>query len=252
MARDAFEKALNYARYGYRIHYMNKRTLGWIFLALGLACGVSFLALGNVAPLPVLIALKLAPTFLMCAWMLVNGIDRIDAWIFAGIVFSGLCDLFMALPGETFTLFGMASNTIGLVLYLVYFVRSDPSLDIFRLIPFVLVLGVFYAFLYPHLGSNALPVLAYTILYAAFLWRAAARLGDPDIGRLSQLVCFGGSVILAASDCVLALSLFGAVPESPALHVTVMALWWGGLFALMHTADIKTKARKARASPAGR
>lgn len=226
---------------------MKQRTLGFVFFAIGAVCGISFLFLPEPSPLPLSIALKLAPTVLMCAWMLVKGIDSVDLFIFIGLVFSLLCDFFMALPNkERFTLFGMGSNALGLVFYTAYFIRTDPSLDIRRLIPPAALMGLFFLIMNPNLAGNRWPVLGYCVLYAVFLWRASARIGDPDIDPSAQLTSYAGSMVLAGSDCVLGLTVFGLVPEHPVIHGSVMVLWWTGLVLLMATADIKASVRKAK------
>lgn len=228
---------------------MKERTLGLIFLAVGAACGVSFILLPEGAPLAAELALKLAPTVLMCAWMLVKGVDAVDIFILVGLVFSLLCDLFMALPdSERFTLFGMGSNALGLIFYTAYFIRTDPSLDIKRLIPPSVLMGIFFLIMNPNLAANRWPVLGYCVLYAVFLWRASARIGDPDIDPAAQIASYAGSMILAGSDCVLGLTVFGLVPEHPAIHASVMVLWWTGLVLLMATADIKTAVRRVKAA----
>lgn len=222
---------------------MKQRTLGYFFLSVGLACAVSYILFGSRMPLGAEIGFKIAPTAVMCAWMLVKKVDRTDVFILIGLVFSMLCDFFMALPDAgRYTLFGMASNALGLVFYTAYFVRSDPSLDMPRLLPPAFLLAVFFWIISPNLGDNRWPTLGYCALYAVFLWRAAARIGDPDIDRGAQIASYAGSMALAISDCVLALTVFGLVGAHPVLHGAVMVLWWTGLVLLMVTADIKTEA----------
>ena len=44
----------------------------------------------------------------------------------------------------------MGSNMLALVLYTVYFVRSDPGLDLRRLFPPALLMAVFFLILNPN------------------------------------------------------------------------------------------------------
>lgn len=231
---------------------MKQRTLGFGFLAVGLACAVSYIAFGAGLPLAAEIGLKVAPTVLMCAWMLVKKVDSTDVFILIGLAFSMLCDFFMALPDSgRYTVFGMASNALGLVFYTIYFVRTDSSSDLLRFIPPAFLMAMFFWIISPNLAENRWPTLGYCVLYAVFLWRAASRIGDPDIGRNAQIASYAGSMALALSDCVLSLTVFGLVSAHPAIHGAVMVLWWGGLVLLTVTADIKTSAARGRESPPG-
>lgn len=230
---------------------MKEKTVSVVMLALGALSGLCFLAFRETAPLPVAVILKMTPTLLMCAWMIIRKIDRINWPILVGLLLSVMCDFFMELKGEAFVTAGMGCNMAALVFYTIYFVRSDPSLDLWRIFPFIAIMGVFYAVLFKHLGPNTIPTAIYCVLYIVFLWRASARLGEEDISLASQIVCFAGSLSIAASDCLLGLTLFGVLAYSLPVYAAVMAMWWTGLLLLMVTAEMKKQVilRKADNGP---
>lgn len=213
-----------------------KKIYSKVLLITGILSALLYIFLHNRVSVPLLMVLKTIPTINMCLWMLSKKLDKYRIFIFIGIVLSMLCDVFMLLNMVTV---GMLFNMIALVFYTIYFVRSDPSLDLLRVIPFTVILTLFYIILYPNLAENTIPVLIYCILYTIFLWRSSARIGEEHISPKSQWVCFIGCVLLAGSDFLLSLMLFSLIPHSDLLYSIVMVCWWSGLFALMLTAELK-------------
>ena len=220
---------------------MIKKSESVVLLALGVVSAISFLRFQGTILLPVEIVLKIIPTISMCVWMLINKLDKISWPIFVGLIFSLLCDISMSLTGTIFITAGIGCNMLALIFFTVYFIRSDPSLDLVRIIPFAIIMGILFGILYNHLGVNKLPVLAYCLLYIVFLWRASARLGDKDISKRSQLICFFGSLIIAASDSFLSMVLFGVMTKTILLQIIIMCMWWTGLVLLMVTAELKKR-----------
>lgn len=217
---------------------MTKKGTSLVFLGVGVASALAYLLMKDL-PLYVIILLKVGPTFMMCAWLLVRKIDRTNWTILVGLVFSMLCDIAMALPGDAFLIAGIVSNMLALIFYTVYYVRSDNSLDLERIVPPAIVIGVLYFVLFDWLGGFWIPVLVYCLIYIAFMWRSSARLGDPDISVRSQNVCFLGSVLITVSDSLLSLLIFKVIPDKPKYGAMVMVLWWSGLLMLMLTAEMK-------------
>ena len=217
---------------------MKYRGLSLGFFLIGAASAVAYLLLKEL-PLYLIIALKVGPTLMMCAWLLLQRVDKSNWAILVGLVFSLLCDVSMALTGDVFLIAGIVSNMLALIFYTVYYVRSDASLDLERVVPPAVVIGVLYFVLYDWLGGFWLPVLVYCLIYIAFMWRSSARLGDPDISVRSQNVCFLGSVLITVSDSLLSLLIFKVIPDKPKYSVMVMILWWSGLLMLMLTAEMK-------------
>jgi len=126
------------------------------------------------------------------------------ALVVAGLVFSLAGDVFLMLPSDRFVA-GLASFLVGHLLYIAAFAGAgcfEPR----ALLPFLLVGGVVYVRLYPHVGALRFPVLAYVAAIAVMAWLATARwLG---VGQLGSLLACIGAVLFVASDAALAVNRF--------------------------------------------
>ena len=227
------------------------KLASFVMLVVGIVSGALYLFFGNDVSLGLRIALKIIPTLMMCCWLIMMKIEKINWPIFVGLIFSMLCDVAMTLSGQLFLAGGIAANMLGLIFYIVYFIKTDHSLDLIRLVPGFIIIGVLYFVLFDYLGAFKIPVLIYCVIYTIFMWRATARLGDRTISKLSQYVCFIGSILVTVSDCLLSLLIFAVIPSKNKYSAMVMFLWWIGLLMLMLTAEIKRRnMRKASAAPA--
>jgi len=225
-------------------------VLELVLIVLGLASGLGFLAFRPELPMPIRVFLKILPLALMAVWMLSRRVDRHNGAIFVGLLFALAGDVAMEFSDPTITLVGIVLNMLALVAYTVYFVQSDPSLDLWRVLPFLVVIGGLYLVLVPTLGAFRIPVGVYCLLYVLFLWRSSARLGDPTITVASQWVCFVGCLIITASDALLGMAMFQSpVPAWDSYYLS-MALWWTGQLMMTVTAEIREKVLRQRRAAA--
>ncbi len=218
---------------------MNNRIMSVLLFCIGLASAVVFIVCRHTLPLYVTVILKMIPTLMMALWLLVQKIDKANVMVFVGLLLAMVGDLFMELPGETFLMIGIVVNTLAIISFTLYFYFSDRSGDWVRLIPVVIVMGVFYIILFDYLAELRIPVLVYCIIHTLFLWRSSARFGEAHISPTAQYVCFIGCVSVTISDFLLSLTIFGVLPDKELYAVADMILWWGGLFMLMITAEIR-------------
>jgi hypothetical protein len=217
-----------------------------VLLVLGAASGLLFLFFKADLPLVVRIFLKILPISLMGIWILSRRLDRTNAAIFVGLVCAVLGDATLELGSKAFVP-GIALNVAALVCYTVYFVLSDRRLHLVRLILPLVLMGGIYAFLVPSLGSYAVPVAVYCLVYVLFLWRSASRIGDPEVSVASQWVCLSGCVIITVSDALLSLQIFQPSDHWYTSPFLSMALWWTGQLMMTITAEIREKKRRAAA-----
>lgn len=226
-----------------------KKILSLMFLIVGVLSAVAFNIVRYTLPLNVVVLLKIVPTLMMSAWIVVMKPDRRTLVVLIGLLFSMIGDLFMELPGEPAFILGIGTNTLGVVFYALYFFITDKSRDLVRLVPPAIVMGVFYIILHDFTKQLAIPVLVYCIIHTLFLWRASVRFGKPQIRVSAQWVCFIGCVCVTISDFLLSLTLFGIIPNAVKYQVIDMILWWSGLFLLAVTAvmDGKPEALPAQA-----
>lgn len=218
---------------------MKKRLVSALLFIIGLASAVVFIVFRHSLPLRITVVLKMLPTFMMALWLITQKIEKANVMVFVGILLAMIGDLFMEIPGETFLMIGIVVNTLAIISFTLYFYFSDRSGDWVRLIPVAIVMGVFYIILYDYLAELRIPVLVYCIIHTLFLWRSSARFGEEHISPLAQYVCFIGCVMVTISDFLLSLTIFGVLPDKALYSVADMILWWGGLFMLMITAEIR-------------
>lgn len=224
---------------------MNKKALSVLFLLAGIISAVLFMVFRHTVPLYLAIILKVIPTAMMCLWIVTVRLDKHNVFIFVGLLFSMIGDVFMEIPGDLSFIVGIGANTLGIVCYTLYFYFTDKSGDWIRLVPVAIVMGVFYIILYDYLGDLKIPVLVYCAIHTLFLWRSSARFGERYISAVSQWVCFIGCVCVTISDFLLSLTIFGIIPSANKYQVVDMILWWSGLFMLMVTAEIRRAKIKA-------
>ena len=147
---------------------MSKKNTSLLLLMIGVISAILFIVFRHTLPLSVVLILKVIPTLMMCLWIMLVKLDRNNVLVFIGLLFSMIGDVFMELNGQTFLIIGIIANTLGIICYTLYFFFSDKSLDLIRLIPVAIVMGVFYIILYNFLGELKLPVLIYCIIHTLF------------------------------------------------------------------------------------
>jgi len=216
-----------------------------VLLVFGAASGFLFLFFKADLPLLVRVYLKIIPITLMCVWILSRRIDKYNWPIFVGLIFAILGDATLEVGGQYLFIVGIIFNVLALIFYTIYFIKSDRSLDIFRLIPPLLVIGTIYFLIFPSLGQYSIFVGIYCVVYVLFLWRSSARIGDKTISVASQWVCFVGCVIITVSDALLSIQIFKPTPHWYTNPFLSMFLWWTGQLMMTITAEIKEKKRRA-------
>ncbi|MDB4265029.1 lysoplasmalogenase [bacterium] len=127
-----------------------------------------------------------------------------------GLIFCLGGDVFLALPQDRMFLMGLVSFLLGHVLYVVcFFYVADTSYWtwIGGLVG-LLVSGLVFGWLRPHLGSMLLPVIAYIIVITVMVIGAWTVLGDPKLSYAGRLLVFIGAVSFYLSDLFVARDRF--------------------------------------------
>ena len=142
--------------------------------------------------------------------------------IIGGLLFSLAGDIFLMLPGDRF-IAGLVSFFIAHILYICAFAGDmGPYLEWSYLIPVLTYAAVFLAILLPHTKKMSIPVIAYTLVLAVFLWQAAGR--GLTLEGNSPDIAFLGAVLFVASDSVLAYDRF--VKGFKFAGVFIMLTYW--------------------------
>jgi uncharacterized membrane protein YhhN len=134
--------------------------------------------------------------------------------IVAGLAFSLAGDVFLMLPSDRF-LPGLASFLVAHLIYIAAFAGTAGFGHAYpAMLPVAAVAGGLLRVLWPHLGSDRLPVLVYVAVIATMGWQALAQW--LAVGETWALCALLGATLFVASDAALAINRFkGAFAASP-------------------------------------
>ena len=218
-----------------RLETLRPRPFPWFWLALlgiasaavGYGLGLDWLKLVSM-PLPVLmLALGLA------------GLpkDAFSRWLLTGFGLCAAADLAIQLS----FLAGLVLFLLGHLCFILGFRAEvrDPAL--LRALPFAAWGGGAIAWLWPGLGSMAVPVALYTLTICAMMWRAAALLAPsrPWAGWI-----LAGALVFALSDTLIAFNRFHA--PVPGAGVWILGLYWTAMFCLARGVHLRAGQQPAR------
>ena len=130
--------------------------------------------------------------------------------LFFGLIFCLGGDVFLALPQERMFLLGLVSFLLGHVLYVVgfFYVADVNQWTWVGCLVGLLVSGLVFWWLRPHLGSMLLPVIAYIIVITVMVVGAWTVLGDAKLSYAGRLLVFIGAVSFYLSDLFVARDRF--------------------------------------------
>ncbi len=166
-------------------------------------CSLAFIISLGFHPYLLSPLVKSLPIFLLALMVFLNIQDSRAGLITAGLVFSGIGDVILAIDANKLFVFGIGAFTLAHLFYISVFLRSTRinkfSVSvIIALIIFAIVIG---RVLYPHLGSMTIPVFFYLgiILFMA----ASAALGENN-----HRVLVLGATMFIISDSLIAIKRF--------------------------------------------
>ena len=127
-----------------------------------------------------------------------------------GLIFCLGGDVFLALPQERMFLLGLVSFLLGHVLYVVcfFYVADVSQWTMIGGLVGLLVSGLVFWWLRPHLGSMLVPVIAYVIVITVMVIGAWTVLGDTKLSYAGRLLIFIGAVSFYLSDLFVARDRF--------------------------------------------
>jgi len=170
---------------------------------------------------------KPLPVLGLAVWVAANARGRAAWLVVAGLVLSLLADVLI----EKWFLAGLAVFLVAHVAYVAAFLVRDSAPRLSLLLPFLAWGALMLWRLWPGLGELRVPVVLYSAVICAMMWRAAAA-----SWAASEWITLLGAVLFAASDSLLALDKFHR--PIPHASVAIMALYWAGQ-ALMASAAPK-------------
>lgn len=130
--------------------------------------------------------------------------------LLVGLLFCLMGDLCLALRQQRMFLLGLVAFLIGHVFYILGFfsVASTSQWTWVGSLIVILISGLVYFWLKPHLGSFNLPVLFYVIVISVMVSGAWSVLGDSDLASSGRIMAFAGALSFYFSDVFVARDRF--------------------------------------------
>jgi uncharacterized membrane protein YhhN len=127
-----------------------------------------------------------------------------------GLIFCLGGDVFLALPQEKMFLPGLVSFLLGHLFYVIcfFYVADISQWTWIGCLVGLLVSGLVFLWLRPHLGSMLIPVIAYIIVITVMVIGAWTVLGDTKLSYAGRLLVFIGAVSFYLSDLFVARDRF--------------------------------------------
>ncbi|MFH1086449.1 MAG: lysoplasmalogenase, partial [Chloroflexota bacterium] len=152
--------------------------------------------------------------------------------LFLGLVVCMIGDIALIPKGRTWFLAGLVSFLLGHVLYVLAFngLVYLTSLNLLVVAVILVTSGGVLAWLWPHLGSMRIPVLAYVAVISAMVWSAWAVFFNSGLPLTARLLIGLGATCFYFSDIFVARNAF--VKEGFANKAWGRPLYYLGQFLL--------------------
>jgi alkenylglycerophosphocholine/alkenylglycerophosphoethanolamine hydrolase len=155
-------------------------------------------------------------------------------WISLGLLCSLAGDILLDWPGDLFV-FGLGAFLLAHLAYLRAYLSDCKQPAWLALILALATGGVMFTTLASaSLGPLLIPVACYALAISAMLWRALARLGQPELPRESTRLAAGGAALFVLSDSLIGINRF--VAPFDAAPVAIMLSYWLGQWAIAASA----------------
>ena len=130
--------------------------------------------------------------------------------LLVGLIFCLIGDVCLALPQQKMFLLGLVSFLIGHIFYVLGFfsVTHTSAWTVVGSVVVLLVSGMVYWWLRPHLGEMKIPVVIYIIVISIMISGACSLLGNSDLAQSGRVMAFVGAVSFYFSDVFVARDRF--------------------------------------------
>jgi len=148
--------------------------------------------------------------FILTALVQPHPLPRYHYFILLGLIFCLGGDVFLALQHEKAFLLGLISFLLGHVFYVVGFFQtaSHPGWALVGAAGCLVLGGVIYRWLYPHLNEMKIPVLLYIIVISAMVAGACGVMGTRQLALTGRTLVFAGALSFYLSDIFVARDRF--------------------------------------------
>jgi uncharacterized membrane protein YhhN len=148
--------------------------------------------------------------FIITAISQIHLIQPYTLFIIIGLIFCLGGDVFLALPQERMFLFGLVSFLLGHVCYVIGFIwiAGPGKMTLIGVIVTMVLSGLVFVWLKPHLGTMKKPVIAYILVISFMFIGAWSVLGMPWQPFAARLFVFTGAACFYISDIFVARDRF--------------------------------------------
>ena len=196
----------------------------WLFLGLAGAAIFLYGRISGDAQLSLLT--KGIPVIALLLWLRQAPAGTYRRWIGIGLLCSLAGDILLDWPGDLFV-FGLGTFLLGHLAYLRAYLSDTrrPALP-----ALLLALGaggaMFSVLAASGLGPMLIPVACYALVISLMLWRALARLGQPELRPRSTWLATGGATLFVLSDSLIDIDRF--VSSFAAAPYAIILSYWAG------------------------
>ena len=170
--------------------------------------------------------------FILAVAVQPHTIPKYYYFLLAGLIFCLGGDVCLALPQEKMFLFGLISFLLGHVFYICAFFyvgRINHWIWAGSLI-ILLISGLIYLWLRPHLGAMNIPVLIYVIIITIMISAAWSVIMNSTLNRPGRIMVFAGALSFYSSDIFVARDRF--LKKEFLNRFTGLPLYYTGQFLL--------------------
>ena len=130
--------------------------------------------------------------------------------LLTGLIFCMGGDVFLALPQKQMFFYGLVSFLLGHVFYVIgfFYVAEVSEWTGMGCLAGLLVSGLVFRWLRPHLGDMRVPVIAYIIVITVMLIGAWTVVGDASLAVTGRHIVFVGAAAFYVSDLFVARERF--------------------------------------------
>ena len=196
------------------------------WLLLGLVGAAVFLYGRITGDAQLSLLTKGIPVIALLLWLRQAPLGTYRRWIGIGLVFSLAGDILLDWPGDLFV-FGLGAFLIGHLAYLRAYCSDSRQPALPALLLALIAGGAMFAILASSgLGELLIPVACYATAISLMLWRALARIGQPQLQPRSTWLAAGGATLFVLSDSLIGIDRFVASFDA-APYAIILTYWLG-------------------------
>lgn len=196
------------------------------WLLLGLVGAAVFLYGRITGDAQLSLLTKGIPVIALLLWLRLAPVGTYRRWIGIGLVFSLAGDILLDWPGDLFV-FGLGAFLLGHLAYLRAYCSDSRQPALPALLLALIAGGAMFAILASSgLGELLIPVACYATAISLMLWRALARIGQPQLQPRSTWLAAGGATLFVLSDSLIGIDRFVASFDA-APYAIILTYWLG-------------------------